>query len=377
MPKIQLRFVTTADPVSAMIRSLTDCPFSGNNILVSSGGQEYADTTGDKPMTLCIGAACRHEDQAAFVLCSDTRSLSGTREWGLVICSENADKSRTFGEDGKFAALIAGHPTEGDELLTQCEAAIKQFSQRPEDDDFDIYIVELFEGIRKGSRLRMKQIQDHFIAVNSVFKGIDDFLARGKTSLPDTQYREIWHDVNSLTLNAESIVGGIHSGDAVLIKIDSKGNPHWEDQYTVIGTGAAEALAFLSQNSYDETELKLEDCLMRLIEALDFVSTANNTVGHMSRFEIHLEDGRVADMKDDFFQVLKSKIRLSSPVDMGERRDFLDFDVDEDVSLKREKESAKPANEGDEQPSRPRAGSSKGGDSAPSSGVSGDGTEQA
>lgn len=28
MPKIQLRFVTTADPVSAMIRSLTDCPFS-------------------------------------------------------------------------------------------------------------------------------------------------------------------------------------------------------------------------------------------------------------------------------------------------------------------------------------------------------------
>jgi hypothetical protein len=277
-------------------------------------------------MTLCIAAACQHKEKSAFVLCSDTRSLSSSREWGLSISSENADKSRYFGANGRFAALIAGHPTDGDEFLTECEPAIKRFSERPQDsDDFDIYLNELFEDLRKAARIRMKQIQDHYIATHSPFKGHDDFLARGKTSLPDTQYRELWHDISGLTLNAEVIIGGIHGGYAVLIKIDSKGNPHWEDQYSVVGTGSAEALSFLAQNSYDETEIRLEDCLMRMVEALDFASTANNTVGHMSRFEIHIEDELEAfDLKDDFFKLLKSKIRLSEPVLMGDCGEFLE-----------------------------------------------------
>jgi len=72
-------------------------------------------------MTLCIGAASNFRDRVAFVLCSDTRSLSGTREWGLTISSENADKARYFVSDEHCAAVIAGHPTDGDELLILCE----------------------------------------------------------------------------------------------------------------------------------------------------------------------------------------------------------------------------------------------------------------
>jgi 20S proteasome alpha/beta subunit len=330
-------------------------------------------------MTLCIAAACQYKDKASFVLCSDTRSLSGTREWGLTVCSENADKSRVFGEDENFAAVIAGHPTDGDELITHCEAAIKNFSERPQDtDDFDLYLNELFEGIRAASRTRMKQIQDHYIATYSPFKGHDDFLARGKVSLPDVQYRELWHDVSHLTLNAEVIIGGIHSGQAILIKIDNKGNPHWEDQYSVVGTGSAEALAFLAQNEYDENEIRLEDCLMRMVEALDFVSTANNTVGHMSRFEIHLEGGPTCDLKDEFFKTLKSKIRLSSPVELGDCGEFLDLPDKEGVSSESEQEkpSTEPADAGNEHSSGPSSGGTEGGNSAPTSGIPGDGTQQ-
>jgi 20S proteasome alpha/beta subunit len=330
-------------------------------------------------MTLCIGAACQHKHKASFVLCSDTRSLSGTREWGLTICSENADKNRVFGEDENFAAVVAGHPTDGDELITHCEAAIKRFSDRPQDsDDFDLYLNELFEDIRAASRIRMKQIQDHYIATYSPFKGHDDFLARGKASLPDVQYRELWHDVSHLTLNAEIIIGGIHSGQAILIKIDNKGNPHWEDQYSVIGTGSAEALAFLAQNDYDETEIHLEDCLMRLIEALDFVSTANNTVGHMSRFEVHLEDGPTCDITDEFFKTLKSKIRLSSPVELRGCGEFLDIPNKDEIPSEHENEKSAPesANAGDEQPSGSSVGSSESGDSASSGGISGDSSQQ-
>lgn len=295
-------------------------------------------------MTLCIAAACMHKEKAAFVLCSDTRSLSSSREWGLSISSENADKSRYFGEGENFAALVAGHPTDGDELLTECEPAIKRFSERTQhSDDFDIYLNDLFEDIRKAARVRIKQIQDHYIATNSPFKGHDDFLARGKISLPDTQYRELWHDIGRLTLNAEVIIGGIHSGDAILVKIDSKGNPHWEDQYSVVGTGSAEALSFLAQNSYDETEIKLEDCLMRMVESLDFASTANNTVGHMSRFEIHIEgEPEPLDFKDDFFKLLKSKIRLSVPVPLGDCGDFLKRDEDAPLTVQPEKPTEDP-----------------------------------
>jgi hypothetical protein len=277
-------------------------------------------------MTLCIAAACQHKEKSAFVLCSDTRSLSSSRDWGLSISSENADKARYFEHAKRFAALIAGHPTAGDEFLTMCAPAIKQFSERPDDpDDLDIHLNELFEGIRVAARTRIKQIQDHHIATNSPFKGYEDFLARGKASLPETQYRELWHDIGHLTLNAEVIIGGIHSGEPVLVKVDNKGNPHWEDQYSIVGTGTAEALAFLAQNEYDETEISLEDCLLRMVEALDFAATANNTVGHMTRFEVHIEDEpEEFDITDKFFETLKSKIRLSIVVPMGSHVDFLE-----------------------------------------------------
>jgi hypothetical protein len=324
--------------------------------LVSLEESEYPESRdGVELMTLCVATASQFKDRPAVALCSDTRSLSGTRDWGLTISSENADKSRYFGDDGRFGALVAGIPTAGDELLTLCDASVKKFSERPQNsDDFDLYINELLEDLRIASRTRMKQIQEHFIAVNSPFRGFDDFLARGKASLPEIQYRELWRDIASLTLDAEVIIAGIHSDEAVIIKIDNKGNPHWEDQYSVIGTGAAEGLAFLAQNEYDEEEIRLEDALMRMVETLDFVSTANNTVGHMSRFEIHLEDRTTWDLKDEFFKRLKSKIRLRVPAKLGDCGDFLEKPKsDDEVSSSSEKETAKLGDASDEQPSVP------------------------
>lgn len=326
-------------------------------------------------MTLCIATAAQFKEQAAYCLCSDTRALSGTRSWGLTISSENANKSRYFPDSEKFAALVAGYPTDGDELLTLCYGAVKKFSDWPDGhDDFDLHINELLEDLRAASRLRLKQIQNHFVSMNSPFMGYDDFLARAKNALPELQYRELWHDIASLDLRCEVIIAGIHSEEVVLVKIDNKGNPHWEDQYSVVGTGSAEALAFLAQNPYDEKEIRLEDSLMRIVEAMDFVSTANNTVGHRMRFEVHLEDGSEWDLKDDFFETIRSKVRLKSPVDLGDCGDFLES-TEEDVSSKGGEENIQSADAGNEQPSGSSAGGPEGGDSAPTGGVSRDGTE--
>jgi hypothetical protein len=340
----------------------------GNNIFASSDSLDYADRTGDSSMTLCIATASQFKDKAALAMCSDTRSLSGTRDWGLTISAENADKARWFAQDERFAAVIAGHPTAGDELLTLCNPAIKKFAERPEySDDFDLFMNDFFEDLRAAARIRMKQVQDHFIAAHTPFRGVGDFLCRAKSSLPETQYRETWHDITRLTLDTEVIIGGIHSGQTILIKIDNKGYTHWEDQYSVVGTGSAEALAFLSQNEYDEEEISLEDSLMRMVETLDFVSTANNTVGHMSRFHIYLEDGSSWDVKDSFFKKMKSKIRLRSAVHWENFGEFL-----EKVSSGSDEEESKPANAGNEQSSGSGSNGPESGDSAQAGGVLGD-----
>lgn len=326
-------------------------------------------------MTLCISAAARFKSDPVLVMVSDTRSLSSSREWGLSISSENAEKMREF---GKFNALVAGDPTEADSLLAQCVEAIERFSAKEAGPDSDLYYDAFFRGLREGAGRRMKQIQDHFVAMNSPFNGIDDFLSRAKVSLPDLQYRELWSDIQRLHLGSEVIVGGFHGDEIVMVKIDTKGQTQWMDQYVVIGTGSAEALSFLAQNQYDETKIQLEDCLLRLVEALEFASTANNTVGVYKRIAVFLSDGSEWDVKDSFFEnVLRPKIRLASIPVLGDCGDFLErVDVDDDgVSSSSGEEKTKPANAGDEQSSGQGSCSAQGRDSAPPSGVPGTGSQ--
>jgi hypothetical protein len=317
-------------------------------------------------MTLCISAAAKFKENPALVMVSDTRSLSSSREWGLSISSENAEKMR---EIGRFQALIAGDPTEADSLLAQCMEAIEKFSIKKAGPDSDLHYDAFFHGLREGAGRRMKQIQDHFIAMNSPFKGLDDFLLRGKVSLPDLQYREIWSDIQRLHLNSEVIVGGFHGDEIVMVKIDTKGQTHWMDQYAVIGTGSAEALSFLAQNQYDETKIQLEDCLLRLVEALEFASIANNTVGGFKRTAVFLPDGSEWDVKDSFFdEVLKPKIRLASISALGDCGDFLERIDDDEVSSKSE-QTGESADAGNEQAGGSGSGSTERGDSATGSGV--------
>lgn len=327
-------------------------------------------------MTLCVATASRYLNKAAYTLASDTRSLSGSQGWGLTISSENADKARYFPDCERFSAAIAGHPTDGDELITLCNASVRKFCEYPEDHpDFDLHINELLEGLRVAARARVKQIQDHFIAMNSPFRGHDDFLDRAKASLSEIQYRELWHDISALDLRCEVIIAGIHSEEVILIKIDHKGNTHWEDQYSVIGTGSAEALAFLAQNEYDETEIRLEDSLMRIVEAFHFVSTENNTVGGITRFEIHLENGTEWNLKQSFFDTMKSKIRLAKPVELGDCGDFLESVDDDEVSSSGE-QTTELADAGNELASGSNPSGTQGGDSATGGGVPGDVPQQ-
>jgi hypothetical protein len=213
--------------------------------------------------------------------------------------------------------------------------------------------------------------------MNSPFGDRGDFLARGKAALPDLQYRDLWMDVQRLHLNCEVIIGGFHGDEVVMVKLDTKGSTHWMDQYAVIGTGSAEALAFLAQNEYDELKIGLQDCLLRLVEALGFASTANNTVGGYKRTAVFLRDGSEWDVKDSFFELIKTKMRLASVPELGDCGDFLEgVDGEDDVSSSSEQNKTESADGSNEQPSGQGVGNPESRDAASPSGVSGDGSQQ-
>jgi hypothetical protein len=85
--------------------------------------------------------------------------------------------------------------------------------------------------------------------------------------------------------------------------------------------------------------------LLRLVEALEFASIANNTVGGYRRTAVFLPDGSEWYVKDSFFEnVLKPKIRLGEIPALGDRGDFLER-VDEDEEVSPRSEPKKPTNE--------------------------------
>ena len=170
------------------------------------------------------------------------------------------------------------------------------------------------------------------------FKDIDEFLAKASDTLPKDQYREVWHDLRTMNLGAEIILGGFHCDEAIIVKIGLDGEPKWIDQIAVIGTGSAEALAFFAQNSYDETEIQSQDCLMRVFEALTFVSKANKTVSRVSRFEVKVLGQKSADITDEFFALMKKKVRLRNPVTLGDVGEFLKYEEDEEEVASDERE---------------------------------------
>jgi hypothetical protein len=277
-------------------------------------------------MTLCIAAACQHQGNPAVAFCSDTKSVSGQGWWGQTISSENADKSRYV---ENFSAYVANDPTKADELLAFFLGPVRRFSAQAPGPDSDLYITEFFEGLRAAARLRMGQIKDHHVTMRTPFADMDDFLARAKDSLPSLQYGEVWNEVRALDLGCEVLLGGFHE-EAIIVKVGANGEVHWIDQYDAIGSGSSDALAFLAQNDYDETEIESHDALMRLGEALEFSSRMNSTVSYTRRYELLVMDKGSHDVTEKFHDLIRSRYRLARPVKLDPKKlgEFLESDED-------------------------------------------------
>lgn len=258
-------------------------------------------------MTLCIAAACKHQDVPAIVLCADCRAEKGVAAYSEGrIGSNDAEKIREIGQS--FAALLSGVPTKADELLAKCDQAIFTFERTVATEDSDIVITHFFEQLRKAGRLRRQELIDHYVAMHTIFSGREEFLKVGKSSLPESEYSEMLRDIERINLGAEVIVAGFHGSDAIIVRMDALGETHWEDNYSVIGTGSDIALAFLCQNDYSD-DMPLPECLFRVYEA-KAASQKNRTVGELTSFQVLIQHKGRFDISDNFFEQLKSKRRM-------------------------------------------------------------------
>jgi hypothetical protein len=144
--------------------------------------------------------------------------------------------------------------------------------------------------------------------MHTVFSGREEFLRIGKSSLPEAEFADISDAIRRINLGAEVIVAGFHGNEAVIVRIDAFGETHWEDTYSVIGTGSDIALAFLCQNDYDE-DMTVPECLFRVYEA-KAAAEKNRTVGDLTSFEVIVQGKGRFDISDSFFRQLKSKRRM-------------------------------------------------------------------
>lgn len=127
-------------------------------------------------------------------------------------------------------------------------------------------------------------------------------MLRGKQVLPQSEYSILSREIERLNLGADVVIAGFHGAEPIIVRLDCLGETHWEDNYSVVGTGTDIALAFLCQNSYDD-DMPLHECLFRVFEA-KAAAQRNRTVGPVTAFEILINGRGRFDISNDFFKLL-------------------------------------------------------------------------
>jgi hypothetical protein len=296
----------------------------------------------EENMTLCIAGECRHNGDPALVLVADTRVERGLASpifSELRIGSEDAQKVRDVGIN--FRALLSGPPTLGDELLAKCDAAIVELEKATPNQDSDLIITAFFEKLRQASRERKKELVEHYIGMNTVLSSREEFLTKSKDVFSESYYNKIQDELRSIGLGGDIILAGFHGDQPLIVRIDSGGGVHWEDHYSVIGAGADIAFALLALNPYDEDVIEVPECVFRLYEA-KVAAHANKTVGDTTVFEVLVRGKGSFDISDEFFDLLKSKLRFQSVPEIVPTVNFLIPDGEEKLDINIKTESTDP-----------------------------------
>jgi hypothetical protein len=310
--------------------------------------REYAEellSKKDDGMTLCIAGECRHKGMPALVLIADSRAergLSNPVFSEFRIGSEDTQKIRDVGRN--FRALVSGAPTLADELLAKCDTAIVKLEDTAHNEDSDIVITEFFENLRQAARLRKRELVEHYIGMNTVLGSRDEFLTKSREVFSEAHYNKLQDEIKGIGLGGDIIIAGFHGETPLIVRLDSGGEVHWEDHYSVVGAGSDIAFAILALNPYDEDEIEVPECVFRLFEAKSAAQQTNKTVGNSTVFEVlvrNQETQEEFEISDEFFELMKTKLRFLSIPTIDPPTKFLLAESDTEKETEKEKHASK------------------------------------
>ena len=267
-------------------------------------------------MTVCIAAECVYEGHRGIVMCCDWQ---GTK--GGYIKSDDMDKMRWV---DKATVMMAGTPTSADELVFACKPTIREFTSKTDSSRSDLDVDEYIQRLRTSAEFIKQRRVDNYLGSLLGFPAAT-FWAEGKNRLSEAQHDAVIQQVFKIGLDATLLIGSIDAEDEpVIMRIDDKGQVHWEDNFSVIGSGGPIAEAFLHQYEWDDTP-SLQECLFRVYSA-KVASEKSPTVGETTSFEIHLQRRRF-DLSDESFGYLKQRVvprvpKLKFPTAFLEERVF-------------------------------------------------------
>jgi|SRR5579864_5607474 len=206
----------------------------------------------EAPLSLCIAAMCRHEDQPCIVQCCDTAGTRGE------VKSDDILKIRTVGAN---TVLLAGNMSYARELLSEC----KPFIERYQVGGDDLAITGLIQGLVEAVRLRKRAMAT---AALSAELGVtyDEVFNWSQAHPTNPTWIHAWEQIRQIHLGAALIMSTFTDDEAAIVAIDPSGSVVWCDHYAAMGTGNNIASVILAQRDYDDA-MKLDECVYRVIEA--------------------------------------------------------------------------------------------------------------
>lgn len=206
-------------------------------------------------MTLCVAGFGQDKiGERNVVCCSDMRTE--TRSTG----SETIYKFRKLSD--QLGALYAGSVARADELMA---IYVDYFSTK------EIPARNAIEEFRKPPQILKRRLVEEYVQ-NTLALSYDDFLSRG-TSLPPSLYENATGEIARMDIGCQLILIPVPPKSRNLFTVDENGNVYEEQNFTAIGSGASNAIAWLHYRNHGQFT-NVDTTLLHVWEAKKFSENA-------------------------------------------------------------------------------------------------------
>jgi 20S proteasome alpha/beta subunit len=267
-------------------------------------------------MTLCIAAACEHEEKPAVVLCSDWRGETDSAGAEIV------DKFRWV-KDG-WPCLIAGSVSKADELVETYERHLEKKT---------LTRLTLVQELKIPLQQRKTEIANEYVQ-RILGISYSEFLRDGLRQLPQEFFQQTVNAIANLGLECDLIIAGClqdESGDHLteIFRTDLWGNLFRENDFSSIGSGANVASAALFQREHTSSA-DLMTTLYHLYEAKR-LGEVSPGVGTQTSLDVLFSDGTVREVTEECFKYLEKLYRRFGPRPVSSKLQFKADFLDEEA----------------------------------------------